>query len=140
MIKRLLITLTATLAILAGNSHAQISVPAGGAGPFDFATRPTDINEWATVSVAGAGATYLNPTALEGAARNMDAIAINQPLGTSASVNPITGNALARHNSTLLLIQSLPTGNAATYLKATLRNDTGAAISALRVTYDFGVD
>jgi hypothetical protein len=138
MIKRLLIALTASLACLAGTSQAQISVPANGAGPFAFDAQPTDPAQWATVSVAGAGNTYLSPAATETAAKAMSASAINQALGSSTTVPP-SANAIARWNGALFVIQSRPTGNATTYLKATLRNDTGANVSALNVTYDFAV-
>src|SRR4051794_29870851 len=137
MIKRLLIALTATLACL-GTSHAQISVPAGGAGPFTFDTQPTDPAQWATISVAGAGNTYLTPAATETAAKAMNQSAINQALGSSTTVPP-SANAIARWNGALFVIQSRPTGNATTYLKATLRNDTGGNVSALNITYDFAV-
>jgi len=137
MIKRLLIALTATLACL-GTSHAQISVPAGGAGPFTFDTQPTDAAQWATVSIAGAGNTYLTPAATETAAKAMNQSAINQALGSSTTVPP-SANAIARWNGALFVIQSRPTGNATTYLKATLRNDTGGNVSALNITYDFAV-
>jgi len=137
MIKRLLFTLTA-LASLAGISQAQISVPAGGAGPFDFATQPTDINQWATLSLAGAGNTYLTLAPFETAVKGTAASAINQALGSSTTVPP-SANAIARWNGALFVLQTRPTGNAVTLLKATLRNDTGGNVSALAITYDFAV-
>src|SRR4051812_23445409 len=149
MIKRLIAALSATLAILAGSSQAQISVPAGGAGPITFSLAAgaagsdwTTPDQWATVSVAGAGNTYLSPAALNTAATNMAASAINGALGSSTTVPP-SANAIARWNggaaNCLFVIQSRPTGNAATYTKATLRNDTGGNVSALIVRYDFAV-
>ncbi|HUR46609.1 MAG TPA: Ig-like domain-containing protein, partial [Candidatus Saccharimonadales bacterium] len=147
MIKRLIAVLTAALACLAGSSQAQISIPAGGKGPITFSLPANDPSgdwtspgQWETVSVAGAGNTYLSPAATETAAKAMSASAINQALGSSTTLPP-SANAVARWNggaaNCLFVLQLRPTGNATTYLKATLRNDTGANVSALNVTYDF---
>ncbi len=137
MIKRFLI-LTAALASLAGVADGQISVLPSGAGPFTFDTAPTSPADWATLTIAGAGNTYLTPAALQAAAVALNQNAITTALGSSATTPP-SANAITRYNTALQFIQSRPTGNAATITKATLRNDTGGNVSALTVAYDFGV-
>src|SRR4051812_37669882 len=55
MIKRLLLTLTATLACLSPSVHAAISITSGGAGPFTFDTAP-DVSQWSAKANNPAGA------------------------------------------------------------------------------------
>src|ERR1051325_11734740 len=135
--KKLLLSLTAALVCLIPSAWAQISVTAGGAGPLTFDTTPTVADGWSTISVAGAAGDITVDTVLDAAViANTSATAITTPLGTSATLPP-SQNAIARHNTAGLYLQTRPTGVNYLILMATLRNDSGGPISGLTVQFDW---
>ena len=122
--------LTATTSL-----QAQISVGASGvpADPFDVIPPATS---WSTFSIAGGAGTPEDNAGLDTMVQAVAASAIN------AQVNSTTGNppgtlATARWSSTGFYLQARPTGNAATLLMATLRNDSGGDVASMNVTYEY---
>ena len=135
--KKFFLPLTVIVSCLATLAEAAISVGPAGSGTLTFDTFPTVADGWSTVTNAGGNADIADAAALDAAVQNNVASAINLPLGSSATVNPsISANAIARWNSALQLIQTVPTGVQYVSLLATLRNDTGADQSALTLSYD----
>src|SRR5262249_50297787 len=124
------------ITFLPGNG--AISVGPAGSGTLTFDAFPSAASGWTTRTNGGAGADIQDAAALDAAVRTNDASAITPQLGSSATVNPsISANAIARWNSTLHAIETVPTTVAYVSLLATLRNDTGADQSALTISYDF---
>jgi uncharacterized lipoprotein YmbA len=137
--KGFLLSLTVTALCLTSSAEAAISIGPAGSGTLTFDTLPTVADGWSTVTNAGAGTDIQDAAALDAAVQNNVASAINLQLGSSATVSPsISANAIARWNSALQLIQTVPTTVAYVSLLATLRNDTGADQSALTLSYELG--
>jgi hypothetical protein len=122
------------------NAQGQISVLSSGAGPITFPARPTVAEGWSTTSVGDNAANITNVAQLQAAVQLLNAANITTQVGTSATDNPFSANAIARFNSTRLRLQSKPTGVDMTVLMATLRNDTGLDISSFDVSYLHAVE
>lgn len=137
MIKRLLLTLTATLACLATTGWAQISVTGTGAGPFTFDTAP-EVTEWSTRNVAGGGGDVTTGPAMDLAVDGETAAAINTPLGSATGLPP-AASANAQYASDGKYLITRPTGVKYHVIMATLRNDSGAAITDFKLEYDLTV-
>ena len=118
--------------------QAAVSVTATGAGPLNFSTAPASPADFSTLSIAGGSADIETAAALDTAVMGTTASAVNAALGTSATVNPaISINALARYNTTLLLLQTRPTGNNYTLLMMTMVNGAGGTINSFTLSYDY---
>ncbi|MES2695272.1 MAG: hypothetical protein V4773_17485 [Verrucomicrobiota bacterium] len=122
-------------------SGPRISVGVSGTtGINTFATQPT-ATEWSSLGVGGdLPASYTTAAALSARVIAVtSAEAVTSALGTSSTLPP-SSDALARRNTaaTGLYIQTRVTGTEYTLLMATLKNDSGAAVPALRVSYTFG--
>ena len=131
--------LTVTMALIC-STQAQISVLSTGAGPITFDARPAVADGWATISVGDDAANITTVAQLEAAVQLLNAASITTQVGTSATDNPFSANAIARFNSTRLRLQSKPTGVNMTVLMSTLRNDTGLDISSFDVSYLHAVE
>lgn len=115
------------------------AVGIGPAGKFlTFDTVPS-AGEFATAAVAGGGANFTSPEALDAAVAATDAKLITNGLTLSATVPPSTSTAGFRYNTTWQALQSRPAGVASVMMKMTLRNETGTELHALPFSYDFGV-
>jgi hypothetical protein len=131
------LTLSA-VAALSFRADAAISVTGTGAGPFDFATAPASPADFSTLSVAGGAGDIETVAAFDAAILTTDAATVTTALGTSATVTPaISTSGVARHNTTLLLLQTRPTGNAYILMMATMVNAAGGTISSFTLSYDF---
>lgn len=124
--------IVAMVALAFITSTLQAAVPTGTTQSFGTAPPAAD---WATRSIAGAGNTFADTTTLDAAIQTNTQADISTTLPTTGTVPPST-QANARWNSTGLYLQSRPTGNAATLLKATLMNTGPNPISILAISYD----
>jgi hypothetical protein len=120
------------------STHAAGSMPPPAT--FDVLPAVTDWSTISSVSVPGGGIpgqaeTIVEQAALDAAVQLLSATAISDLLPATAT-NPPSTNGAARWNSTLQLLQTRPTGNAAAVVMKTLHNDTGHYITNLLVTYD----
>lgn len=139
---RTLLTSIALAVGLTSSARAAISVGAGGSGVLSFGSAPA-ASEWATAVLPGDGLTYANAAGMDAGVAGLNAANITTTLPTSGTVPPSTSSLGFRFNTAGLYIQSRPTTsgtNAANILMATLQNDSGADISSLTITYDFGVN
>ena len=125
-------------AALSFRAGAAINVTGAGAGPFDFATAPPSPTNFSTLSIAGDSASIETVAAMDASVVTNAASAINTALGSSATVPP-SANGLARHNTTLFLLQTHPTGNAYTLMLMTMANAACGTINQFTLNYDFGV-
>jgi hypothetical protein len=139
--KKLLLISAVTMCFM--TAQAQILVGTGGSGTSgvkDFATRPTVAEGWESLSDAGGAGDFTSTTTLDANVPTHTATEFTAQVGTSGTFNPVpSDNALFRHNTANLNLQSRPTGNAYSMLLATLQNDSGANISTITVAYDYGV-
>jgi len=126
------------VAALSFNASGAISVGINGVGPLTFDTLPTVADGWSTITATGAAGDIANPTALDNQVNTNVATAIVTPLGSSATTNGISANAIARWNSALHVLQTPPTAVGYVALLATLQNDSGGPISSITVSYDLG--
>ncbi len=133
--KSILVTVAALGLAVPVATQAAISFGLAGTGVLTFNTAPA-ATEWSTTFNAGAGNSYLDETALDGAVQLLTAAGIATVLPTSGTVPPSTSGAGARYNTTSLLLQTRPTGVAAVFLLATLSNDSGFPQTAVDITYD----
>src|SRR5262245_54417166 len=125
-------------AALSFRAEAAVSVTGAGAGPFDFSAPPASPADFSTLSVGTASATYETIAALEAAVMTTDAATVNVALGTTATIAPaVSANAIARHNTALLVLQTRPTGNDYTLLMMTMVNAAGGTISHFTLSYDY---
>ena len=115
--------------------HAAISVGSGGSGTITFATAPA-VGDWSTRSVPGVAGDITGTSAMDASVQTNAASGINTALASATSY-AASGNAV--WNSADQRLYTRPTGDAATLLMATLRNDTGSAQNLLSVSYDLGV-
>lgn len=139
--KKLLLLLTMT-AVCLPTARAAISVGAGGSGVLAFNTAPA-ATEFSTGVLNGDGTTFANTTALDAGVQTVSAANIVRTLPTSATQPPSTFSGGFRYNTAGLFIQSRPTTdgtNAANVMLATLQNDSGAPITAITVSYTFGIN
>ncbi len=118
----------------------RVSVGTSGTtGINNFSAQPT-ATEWSSLSVGSDNAAaYTTAAALSTRViAATSAETVNNALGTSAT-QPPSQDGLARRNTATngLYIQTRPTGNEYTLLMASLKNDSGATIPALRVSYSF---
>ncbi len=121
----------------AGTITSVVPVGASGSGTTAFNTYPTVLDGWYTTVIAGAVADIADTAALDAAVQTNDANAIVHQVGNSATVAPsISANALARWNTALEVIETVPTGVGYTVLMAKLQNTSGAAQSTLSIAYD----
>ncbi|HMC26479.1 MAG TPA: hypothetical protein VKM56_01660, partial [Verrucomicrobiae bacterium] len=133
--------LAASACLLAMSALAQVtplSVGPSGVGPLPFDSQPTLAQGWSTLSIPTNHFDVTNITQMDVAVETNDVAAIITPLGSSATVNPPSGNAIARWNSVNHNIQTRPTGNAYIDLLLTLQNDSGSDKNAITIDYDFG--
>ena len=129
----------AALVCLSSSLQAQISVGSGGVGPIVFAAEPPlPASEWATTNITvGNAATYKSPTAVDAGAQTLDAFSIIDPLQRT-NANGTARFACHRTNSTTYLFTQ-PTGVPVSVIKATLRNNSGGAVNAITVSYDYSI-
>ncbi|MFM1770661.1 MAG: hypothetical protein RJA22_3190 [Verrucomicrobiota bacterium] len=123
---------------LVTGAQAQIIYGAAGTPVSDFAVLPTVLSGWSTLSVAGGGTTVTTEAGMDAAINTIGAAAIATALGSSPTVPPSTAG-IARWNSTLLAVQTRPTGNGYLFLMATVRNDSGADVSTISINYDLAL-
>jgi len=142
--KRLLFSFAlAALGMCAAQTEAQvtpINVPDAGVGPLTFDTQPTLANGWSTVTWPSGNGDITSVTAMDTAANTNAAAGIATVLGSSATVNPPSANAIFRWNSANHYIQSRPTGNAYTILLGTFRNASSGDKSSFILDYTFGAE
>jgi hypothetical protein len=129
---------TASLALAflcAGAQHlaAQISVGPAGLAPQTFDSVPV-VSQWSTRTLSGAGNTLGNESQLDDAVQANAASQVNSGLTTAAGSPPAASGTALWGSATRNLI-TRPTGNAATLLMATLRNDSGSNVSHITLTY-----
>jgi hypothetical protein len=122
--------------------------PAGAiaVGPFGTATNHFDSFQtpddgWTTAGMAGVPLDITNAAQLDAAVQTRSANDIQGTLWKEYTAPPDNdgGNNTASQNLQTFTLQSRAAGNAGNLLMATLRNDTGATLSALRIGYGFGV-
>ncbi|MEY2409690.1 MAG: hypothetical protein QOF48_2360 [Verrucomicrobiota bacterium] len=114
-------------------TRADISVTPTGAGPITFGVAPV-LPDWSTVSLAGAGNTYLDVAALTAGVQALTAPLAEAPPSDVA----YTAHGRGYWNSAALNLFTRPTGNAASVLAATLHNDAGGDITSITVSYTLG--
>ena len=131
----LLITLLAPL--LGPRAAAQISVGPGGVPVQTFATLPP-AGEWAMRSTPGVTADIASLAQLEAQVQTNSASLLTNPL-VAASGTPPTATVNGMHATDLQALCTRLTGSRFTVIMATLRNDSGVALSGLTVAYDLGV-
>ncbi|MDB6035029.1 MAG: hypothetical protein JWM16_5367, partial [Verrucomicrobiales bacterium] len=138
MIKRLLLTLTATLACLATTGLAAISFGPTGTQILTFDAQPTVADGWSTLGVGNNAATFTSDTLMDAAViANTVAATVSTALGSSTTLPP-SKNAIARYNGAGHYLQSRPTAVDYTLLMATLQNDSINTLSSVTVSYTFG--
>jgi len=135
MIKRLLFTLTATLAYAAA-SYGQISFTAVGTGVKTFDTVPTIADGWSTAFVGSGAGTITTSNQLYSAVQLVTAASVATALPATTTTLPPSPNTLARQNSALFRLQIRPTTTDYTMLMATLHNDSGADVSKITISYE----
>ncbi|MDZ4198522.1 MAG: hypothetical protein U1E27_04460, partial [Kiritimatiellia bacterium] len=121
----------------AGTPDPFGAIPVGPEGTAlqTFAALPALADGWFTMPIAGSSTTVTNAAGLD-ALIQATPLAL-QPLGET-SAWPAVATEPAQWNSAQQRIQTRPTVVAATALIAALKNETGSAVSALTLAYDFG--
>lgn len=121
----------------AGVISGVIPVGSSGSGTISISTYPNVLEGWYTATNTGGNADIFDTTGLDAAVQTNVGAAFTEQLGSSATVTPsISPNAIARWNSTLGVIETVPTGVAYVSLLAKLRNDSGADHSTLNIAYE----
>jgi uncharacterized lipoprotein YmbA len=134
--KRLLFALTASIIGCCLGAQAAISVGPTGSGTLTFNALPS-AGDWSTLTNSGASADITDAAGLDTAVQTNVASAINMVLGSTATTAPaISSSGIARWNSAILAVQTVPTGVGYVSLMATLQNDTGGNQTALTFSYD----
>ena len=132
------------LSFLTAASPAAISLGTSGYTN-NFTTAPTILLGFSTRNSLGNSALPVSETnARIGSVEtrnswinaNVTAANTNVAIGTN-SLN-LPGSTVPRHQSTLGVIQSNPSGNAASFMMLTVQNTTGAAITGVTVQYTLG--
>ena len=132
----------ALLLMLAASSvtpcaRAQISVGPGGVPVQNFSTLPPS-SEWAMRSIPGGVGDITTLAGLAAEVQTNSASLITSPLVTAPGTPPTaSGNAL--YASDMQMLCTRANGNRCTLLMATLRNDSGLALSGLAVAHELGV-
>ena len=123
---------------LARTVEAAISIGLGGSGLLTFDTAATT-NGWTTQSIGGEGdnGAIIDAATFDAQVAMLSASGINRALASTAILPP-TQNNYARWNSAAANLQTRIGNNMFTVLMATLQNDTGVEVSALRVSCDVG--
>jgi hypothetical protein len=133
-----LLLLFAATAIGLTRAHAAISVGPAGSSVISFNARPPAA-EWSTKSLSGTELSFLSAMDLDAAVQTNSAGSINAQVVDAGAGNPPGQNALATWSSGGTTgLWTRPAGNGATLLMATLRNDTGADQTKLRLIYALG--
>src|SRR5213593_734005 len=134
--KRVLFPLIVFAFLCSFNIHAAILVGPGGSGTITFNVLPP-VGEWSTRTNTGTSADIADAAGLDAAVQTNVASAIDMPLGSTATTAPAISSAgIARWNSSILAVQTVPTGVGYVSLMATLQNNTGANQTALTFSYD----
>ena len=94
--------------------------------------------DWSSYSVPGASQYLRSGADVDAMVQTNSASNITNPV-TAFAGSPPQAMAQAQWSSTGYFLQTRPAGNAASFLMATLWNDTGNDIHSLRVSYDFFV-
>jgi hypothetical protein len=130
----------AALALLTGGTAwAQIPVTSAGGGPLTFNTLPP-ASQWSYRSITGGGATYTDAAGITTFVNGGTVTAASITTGlTTDTANPPGTSANGRWNSTLQVIQTRPTGNAATLLMGTFINNSGSTINDMDLSFTFAV-
>jgi len=125
----------AALVLFSHVALAQISFGPNGTGVLTFDTLPP-ASQWSSQSVPPANASGVQtPAQLDDLVQTNAADTITSPLTNSAGVvPPARGTASWSPNG---YVQTRATGNSATLLMATLRNESGIEQTDLRISYDF---
>lgn len=118
---------------LACTAAAQLSVGPGGLPTQTFDTQPTS-DQWSTRTIGAAAADIQNATQMDAAVQAVAASSINGSLLNVAG-NPPGQNASASWSNDRFFIDTRPTGNAATLLMATLRNNVGSNVSQIIINF-----
>ena len=118
------------------NLHAAILVGPSGSGTITFNVQPP-ASEWSTRTNTGASADITDAAGLDTTVQTNVASAINMSVGSTATTAPaISSSGIARWNSSILALQTVPTGVGYVSLMATLQNNTGANQTTLTFSYD----
>ena len=122
-----------------GTVQSQILVTSTGSTnqPFDG---PPPIDQWTTRSLIGLGTSYGNAAAVGGLDAGVNgptnaASTIATALAANSGALPLNTSTLAQYSTIGQFLQTRPTGNAATFLMATLLNNSGGTIASFDVTY-----
>jgi hypothetical protein len=123
------------IAITAGSSLAA-GIPFGstGTGIQTFTTLPP-ADQWATASVGVNNGTYTTAAQLDAAVKALAASSIASTLVSSSASLPSANKKAVWSSAGSKFVQTCPTSIGATLLKATLVNQTGGSLSAIRLTY-----
>jgi hypothetical protein len=138
--KKFLLTLAAVAACIGClQTRAAVSVGLTNGIQTFPATPVPPATDWSTLSITGTAGDITDVAGLDSAAQALSASSIITPLGTSTTIPP-SANALARLNTgTGLYLQTRPVDACKmVVLMATLRNDSGVAMTSLRISYDLG--
>jgi hypothetical protein len=134
--KRLLLYFTTLAFGCTLGAQAAISVGPGGSGTITFNLLPP-ASEWSTITNTGTSADIVDAAGLDTAVQTNVASAINMSVGSTATTAPaISSSGIARWNSAILAVQTVPTGVGYVSLMATLQNNTGGNQTALTFSYD----
>ncbi|MDZ4819236.1 MAG: PEP-CTERM sorting domain-containing protein [Planctomycetota bacterium] len=136
MLRSTLLACVACLAF-AANAQAQINIVAGS-NLQTFGSAPPS-SQWSTSFYTHASNPASNTAAQNTAQlQTLSISGIANTLPTS-STNPPSSDSSARYNTTNLNLQTIPTGNAATFLAARLTNGTGLNVTSLNLGYDLKI-
>ncbi len=134
--KRSLFYFTAIAVGCTLSAQAAISVGPGGSGTLTFNALPV-VGDWSTLTNTGVSADIIDAAGLDAAVQTNVASAINMSLGSTMTTDPaISSSGIARWNSALLAVQTVPTGVGYVSLMATLQNNTGGNQTALTFSYN----
>ena len=135
--KKIVSVLVLLVACLGFRAIGAISVGPNGSGTLTFNALPA-AGDWSTLLNTGGSGDIMDAAGLDTAVGTNVANAITTELGSSGTTAPaISSASIARWNSTLQAVQTVPTTAGYVSLLATLRNDTGREQSALTFSYDF---
>jgi hypothetical protein len=125
----------AALLCLSHTLQAQISVTANNNPPDPFSALPP-ATSWSRFSIAGAGGDVESNDALDARVQQVAASSINTQLESNTG-NPPGTSANGRWSSVGLYLATRPTGNLATLIMATLRNDASSNLTGINIIYDY---
>lgn len=119
------------------DAAAQISVGVNGVGPLTFDTLPP-ASEWSYRTMPGLTAGITTQTVMDAQVQTNSSGSITTQL-VSATSDPPTASGTGMWASSGHYVLTRPTGVAGVLLMATLRNDTGAAMYAVNVSYNLNI-